>query len=652
MNQTRFINDEDADHLLRLQRDLSLALSTSTDLPTILRLILDAIFQTGTADGGSLYLFSNDIREVALESSKGFPPSFLESAREALFTNDIFPHIIDGTPRYGSFDRVETKFGRTAAAEGFRSFGIIPFLYGNSPLGAIIVASKTQERIHPQARLVFETIAARLAGIINRIRNEDSLKKINRTLEDIYEKLKISEERYRSVVEGFTDLVCRFEPDGIITFINDAYAAYFCTPKERLIGTSCTDQIHEEDRDRAWRHIRSLDRHTPVGTIDFRVILPDGTTRWIDWTTRAIIAQNGDVAEYQAVGRDITEKKVLQEKLEYLGMHDALTGLYNRAYFDEEIKRLSSDRAIPTGVVVCDVNGLKIVNDALGHLKGDRLLKSAAAVLRQSFRETDIVARIGGDEFAVLLPNTGEHPILRSLERIKRLTKDTREADSEIPLSISLGYAVRTNASVTLESAFSEADDRMYHEKEMQRDFSRSLVLSTMMHEISEYDEYRAKHMLRVRDLSLAIGRRLELNDHAMEKLQLASRYHDIGMISVDPKLTVREGVLTSGELEAVQRHPEAGSRIAEAHPFLRDIADIILSHHEWWNGQGYPKKLKGNDIPFLARIITAADAYDAMTNNRYYRTPYSKEAALENIRKLAGSQLDPAVVSALLAVA
>jgi diguanylate cyclase (GGDEF)-like protein/PAS domain S-box-containing protein len=651
MNHKTGLPDQNFEHLLRIQRDLGIALSSTSDLPDALRLILNSLFQTGTADAGCLYVFGKNLTDIALESSQGFSPSLIEAARRDIFDDEIFPRIRDGLPFFGSFDQLTSPYGKLGTGEGFRSFGMIPFRYENTTLGAICIASRSAEQIPPQSILVYETIAARLAGIISRIRNEDSLKKVNRTLEELYEKLKISEQRYRSVVDDLTDLVCRFLPDGVITFVNDAYASYFGGQKENYIGTNYLQSVHEEDKSKALRHISTLVKTSQVGMIDFRVIRSDGTIRWIDWTNKVILSEHGTIIEYQSVGRDITDKKVLQEKLEYLGMHDSLTGLYNRAYFDEEMKRLSTTRTLPVSVVVCDVNGLKIVNDALGHHKGDLLLISAATVLKQCFRETDIIARVGGDEFSVILPNTAEESLLQSLGRIKKLIKETREKNSEIPLSLALGYAVRTQANITLESALSEADDRMYHEKEIQRDFTRGLVLTTLMHEISKVDEYRSTHMLRVRDISLSIGRELGLSAHKLEKLQLASRYHDIGMVNLDIRAMNKNSVFSPDEKEAVNRHSEAGSRIAEAHPFLRDISDVILKHHEWWNGKGYPKRLKGEDIPLLSRIIAVADAYDAMTNNRYYRIPLTREEALEQIRSLSGIQFDPEAVSALLAV-
>jgi HD-GYP domain-containing protein (c-di-GMP phosphodiesterase class II) len=232
------------------------------------------------------------------------------------------------------------------------------------------------------------------------------------------------------------------------------------------------------------------------------------------------------------------------------------------------------------------------------------------------------------------------------------MIKDIRDNNPDIPLSLAIGYAVRIKSNVTLESSFSEADDRMYHEKEIQRDFTRGLVLTTLMHELSKIDEYRATHMLRVRDLSLSIGRALSLNEHELEKLQLASRYHDIGMIGVDIKLINKADPLTVEDHENIKRHPEIGSRIAEAHPFLRDISDVILKHHEWWNGKGYPKELAGDDIPLLARIITVADAFDSMTNNQYYRTALSREEAFAVIQSQAGLQFDPAMVEVLFSIA
>ncbi|MGL4369990.1 MAG: HD domain-containing phosphohydrolase [Spirochaetota bacterium] len=643
--------DQIAEHLLRVQRDLGIALSATSSLSEVLHLVLEALFQTEEIEGGCIYIFNDAISDIILESIKGCSRRFTEIARSAVLKEDIFSHIQDGSSYYGSFVKNAPLFKGAGADEGFRSFGIIPLVYEEKVLGALSVVSRTLDRIPPLSRFVYETIAARMAGIIHKIHSEDSLKKANAALEDLNAKLKLSEQRYRSVIEDLTDLICRFRPDGKITFVNTAYCSYFGNTKENFEGGSRLLHIAEEDRAKAEKSISSLSRSKPVTTIEYKVTDRNGNIRWIDWTVRAIFSQEGKIEEYQSVGRDVTDKKGFQEKLEFMGMHDSLTGLYNRAFFDEEMKRLSSSRIHLVSIVVCDLNGLKIINDALGHQKGDDLILAAAGVLRQSFRDTDIIARLGGDEFAILLPDTNKQSVLLSIDRIKRGIKEIRERNTDMPLSLATGFAVKDTASVTLDSAFAEADDMMYHEKEIQRDFTRGLVLTTLMHEISKADKYRADHMLRVRDLAMAIGTAAGMNESDMEKLQLASRYHDIGMIGIDTAALKAKDPLSAEEYDSIKRHPEIGARIAEAHPFLRDISDIILKHHEWWNGEGYPKGISGDSIPLLSRIIAVADSFDSMTNNSYYRGVITEQEARDIIRKQSGIQFDPEMATLFLSI-
>jgi len=266
-------------------------------------------------------------------------------------------------------------------------------------------------------------------------------------------------------------------------------------------------------------------------------------------------------------------------------------------------------------------------------------------VLRSCFRGSDIVARIGGDEFAVLLPNATKESIIQTVERIKKTIHTQRESNPDIPLSLSIGYSVRTKKSTTMEEIFAEADDAMYQEKENQRDFTRGLVLTSLLRSLDRIEPYRSEHMTRVRDYSLGLAMEMDLPEKEVKRLHLASRYHDIGMISIPQELLLKDDFLRPDEEELLKRHVDFGARIAEAHPFLRDISQIIQHHHERWDGKGYPSGLAREDIPLLSRIITVCDAYDSMTTHPLYHPLRTKEQALDEITGFSGTQFDPILV-------
>ncbi|NPV90031.1 MAG: PAS domain S-box protein [Firmicutes bacterium] len=184
--------------------------------------------------------------------------------------------------------------------------------------------------------------------------------------------------------------------------------------------------------------------------------------------------------------RDITERRKTEEQLRYLTLHDFLTGLYNRTFFEEEMRRLSCGRHRPVGLVICDVNGLKLVNDTRGHDSGDELLKAVAQVLRQSFRENDTVARIGGDEFAILMPSSPLSALENAVCRIKEAIARHNDQHSELPLSISIGYAATDESPPDMASLFKEADNQMYRQKLSNSRLARNALVNSLMNDVLE----------------------------------------------------------------------------------------------------------------------------------------------------------------------
>jgi diguanylate cyclase (GGDEF)-like protein/PAS domain S-box-containing protein len=342
---------------------------------------------------------------------------------------------------------------------------------------------------------------------------------------------------------------------------------------------------------------------------------------------------------------DITCRKKVEEQLKYLSLRDQLTGLYNRTFFEQELQRLDGEKFTSLGIIVCDVDGLKIFNDTLGHSSGDELLKAAANAIRGPFRNHEVVARIGGDEFAIILPDGTPSIIEKAISQIREKISDYNGFNLEFPLSISMGFATCWGISKSITETFNEADNNMYREKLSHGQSARSAIVQTLIKTLEARDFITEGHASRLQDLVSRIAEIIGLSKREISDLRLLAQFHDIGKVGIPDRILFKNGPLTPEETIEMRRHCEIGSRIAYSSRDLAPIADWILKHHEWWNGEGYPFRLAGEDIPLQCRIISIVDAFDAMTHNRPYRNALTVKEALAELRKCSGTQFDPYLV-------
>lgn len=369
----------------------------------------------------------------------------------------------------------------------------------------------------------------------------------------------------------------------------------------------------------------------------------EGTEIYTEAVKVPVIDKDGEVAGVVGLILDVTEKKEAEEKLRTLSFTDILTGLYNRTYFEEKAKELLREEYLPVGVIMGDANGLKLVNDTLGHSQGDELLKLIANLLREVCSEEQLIFRTGGDEFVILIPNTTEYECESIIRNIFKQCKNYKH--DLIDISISLGSSITNNLNKSIYDALKEADDKVYRQKLLQKNSLSSSIIYSLQIGLQTKSLETEEHTDRVLKYSLAIGERLLLPMSVMDELTLVAKLHDIGKIAISEDILLKRGNLTPDEFEIVKTHAEKGYRIIKASNQLDNVAKGVLAHHERWDGKGYPLNLKGESIPLLARIVSIADSYDTMINNSIYKRTLSKKNAIEELKRCAGKQFDPDVV-------
>ena len=347
------------------------------------------------------------------------------------------------------------------------------------------------------------------------------------------------------------------------------------------------------------------------------------------------------LCHHQAIEAQLSQE---QEAIRFLSFHDHLTGLYNRRFYEAELARLDTARNWPLTIVMGDVNGLKLINDSFGHASGDLLLQKTAAALTRGSRADDIIARIGGDEFVMLLPQTSAREAGQLIKRIKRILATQTVAGLEI--SVAFGSATKNRADADIAAVFRQAEDMMYHHKLYEGPSLKGRVIDNIVAVLNQKSPREEAHARQVADYCQQLGSALGLEDDQIRELKALGLLHDIGKIAIGDAVLNKVGPFSVAERQEMETHAEIGYRILSTNHDMVEIADYVLAHHEHWDGKGYPKGLSGPQIPLPARICAIADAYDAMTSPSHYQPTRSAAAAQAELKRCAGSQFDPELVA------
>lgn len=489
------------------------------------------------------------------------------------------------------------------------------------------------------------------------------LSRVNRKLaseigrrKEVEEKLKkekqleMKQRQYlQTLFDNAQDGIVELDDRGYVVNVNDAFLKMFGYEKDECIGKDVDTLVVPKDR---YEEAHKLTLTTiENGMVNIETIRYGKFNIPIYVLLRSVsIYLNEKVVGGYGIYTDITEIKNYEEQLKFLSLHDNLTGLYNLNYFNKKVEEIEAKKINKLSVIMADLNGLKLVNDTMGHQYGDRLLKMFAVVLKKALRGTDICARIGGDEFAIIMENTNEEQAEMVVKRIQNEIENFNNSLDEklFTLSVALGYAT-LNENKTIKEVIKEADDYMYKDKLLNKASSRYQILNVLMATLSEKDYITHGHTERVRAMCEKIADKIGLSEAKKNNLLLLADVHDLGKVAIPDSILNKKDKLTDEEWEIMKSHTERGYRIALNSNELTSIADLILKHHERWDGNGYPLGLKGEEIPIECRILAVADSYDAMTNLRPYNKVKTHEDAIEEIKRCSGSQFDPNIVDVFI---
>ena len=351
------------------------------------------------------------------------------------------------------------------------------------------------------------------------------------------------------------------------------------------------------------------------------------------------------------VSFDETDKEVAMDEVSYLTHHDFLTQLHNRRYLDETY-RANCKTCYPFGLILGDINGLKLVNDHYGHHVGDMMIKEAAKRIKALLPEVEVFARIGGDEFAILIRHCTLHQLQTLCDDLeKELEMNVEHQGLSLYLSLSFGYAIQMEHNAELSQLLKEAESILSERKTFDMQSSRSYIVNAMMSTLFQKSEREQNHSIRVAEYSVAIANKMGMSKEKINKLNIAATLHDIGKIIIDEQVLNKTDRLTVNEWKLMREHPIKGANILKDIEEYKEIAHVVEAHHERYDGLGYPYGLKEDDIPLAARIIAVADAYDAMTQFRTYRNAISPLEAIEELLKGKGTQFDAQIVDVFVEI-
>lgn len=522
----------------------------------------------------------------------------------------------------------------------------------------IIIDNQIFKRLSKLINFIEKISTTRDTSLRLEMKGNDELSKLTgevnnmlTSLENLYADIRDMDYRFKTIMEATND--------GYIDFYIKDKKIYISAKWKNFIGYKARDEyellkeyrkrIHPEDI----AILRSIYNDLVNSRIDscfqeYRIITKDKEWIWV--------SQRGKVSEWDESGEptriistisDITRRKKYEEEILFLSYSDKTTGLKNRVFMEQQFSNLDLNKESKYIIIMGDVNGLKLANDTFGHREGDRLICEIGRILKQSCDDDDIISRWGGDEFVILIKEKHINYVWDLVNKIKSFCKNSSEEG--IKLSIALGYAEKNEENTTTEQVMSLAEKRMYRNKLLENTSARSSTISSLTKTLHEKHSETEEHTMRIKELSLKLGKRLGLTQDKLDELELVAALHDIGKVGIPENILMKPSKLDEAEWEIMKTHTDIGYRIAKSTQQLEHVAYEILCHHERYDGTGYPSELKGEEIPLVSRIINICDSYDVMTNKRVYKKALDGEYAINEIKRCSGTQFDPVIAEEFL---
>ncbi len=513
--------------------------------------------------------------------------------------------------------------------------------------------------------------------------------------------------RFEAVIQNTPNIAIQgYSLEGKVMEWNHASEVLYGYTKHEVIGRDITDLILNPEDARAFEAIfrEMVETGRPVAPREWAVRQKSGK-EVIVYSSLFPITHNGRVVEVFCMDVDVSDRvetakrlNEIKDKLESLALKDALTEIYNFRYFRE---RLSAEferakRTLsPISILMMDIDYFKSINDACGHQFGDKVLKQVARFLKTELRANDVVARWGGEEFAVILPDTNRLDSLSVANKLLELfrTRSFGDGNNAIKLKCSMGVvSYPEDPLFSVEEIIDAGEESIYRVKERGGDGvalygheiadksleklsidDRKRYIDAVKQKLSFYavrsersileavyslaksielrDRRTKEHCDRMVEYAEKIARRVGLSEQEVDNVRRAAMLHDIGKLGISDAILLKPGKLTPTEYEEVKKHPVIGADIVSVAGFLRDIVPLILSHHEHWDGSGYPRGLRGEEIPLGGRILAVVDVFEALTSDRPYHKAMSKEEAIRILKDGMGSQFDEKIVKIFLEI-
>lgn len=456
---------------------------------------------------------------------------------------------------------------------------------------------------------------------------------------------------FSTTMKSIGDGVITIDMVGRITFVNEVALSVFGISEPELLKNYYEDifMIHKENtKSQRLEEIKETLRNVKRSIfIENSILSIKSIGDFQVEVSISPILRDGIVTGVVFVFRDAEEKNKKHKAIEYLSYHDQMTDLYNRRYFEEQCKKIDNEINYPLSIIVADLNGLKLINDVYGHHAGDEYIKTFSKVIKGCVRDKDIVSRTGGDEFIILLPETGFEEVKYIIGRVKEKLK--AHSVENVPVTAAFGFETRRNKEIPLSEFIKRADGDMYDHKFKDSEVVKENMIRAIFDGMFQFVEKSREYYENISNMSVKIAEKIHVDD--IKNIKIAGLFHDIGYITINKSIFMKESELSIDEKYEIQNHPVAGYHILNTILSYGKIAEIVLAHHENYDGSGYPEGIRGDEIPIESRILSVVVSYYAMTSEKRYGKIKTKEEAIREINKLSGKMYDPVVVNAFMEI-